>query len=289
MKSCPVLLWTVWLWLGALVSPLALAQAPAATTTVGARAPASPKIADEGGVMLLGPGDSVNMEVYGQPDLTTTMLVGDDGKINVPLAGPVSVAHMTPIQAAVKVEKSLKDGRFLVDPHVNLNIVTSKSQRVSVLGQVSKPGRYPIEPNTTIFELLAEVGGENENGADIGYITRKDDQGQTVRIPVNLKDPDGRKTSLPPVALKGGDELYVPKVEKFYIYGEVSSPGMYSLEPGMTVIQAIARAGGITPRGSERRVEVKRAAKDGTTVVSKVRGNDSVQPSDVLRVKESLF
>jgi polysaccharide export outer membrane protein len=265
---------------------MASAQTPTASTS---HAPATSVMGDERRVMLLGPGDSINMEVYGQPDLSTTMLVGDDGKINVPLAGPVSVARMTPIEAAVKVEKSLKDGRFLVDPHVNLNIVLSKSQRVSVLGEVAKPGRYPIEPNTTIFELLAEVGGENESGADVGYITRKDEQGKLARIPVDLKDPDGRKNSLPQVLLKGGDELFVPKVEKFFIYGEVSAPGMYPLVPGMTVIQAIARAGGITPRGSERRVEVKRAAKDGTQIVSKVRGNDPVQPSDVLRVKESLF
>jgi polysaccharide biosynthesis/export protein len=239
--------------------------------------------------MLLGPGDSVNMEVYGQPDLTTTTLVGDDGKMNVPLAGPVQVLGLTPIAAASKVEKALKDGRFLVDPHVNLNIVLSKSQRVSVLGQVGKPGRYPIEPNTTIFELLAEVGGEQDAGADVGYITRKDDQGHTIRIPVDLRDPGGKKTALPPVAIRGGDELYVPKAEKFYIYGEVTSPGMYAIEPGMTVIQAIARAGGITPRGSERRIEVKRTAADGKTLITKTKANDPVQANDVLRVKESLF
>jgi polysaccharide export outer membrane protein len=69
----------------------------------------------------------------------------------------------------------------------------------------------------------------------------------------------------------------------------VTSPGMYSIEPGMTVIQAIARAGGITPRGTERRVEVKRTAKDGSTVITKTKANDTVQANDVLRVKESLF
>jgi polysaccharide export outer membrane protein len=288
MKSCFIVLWMAMMGLGALSPIQAAPAAPAPAVPAPAPAPAQVE-PDARRLMLLGPGDSVNMEVYGQPDLTTTTLVGDDGRMNVPLAGPVQVVGLTPIAAAAKVEKALKDGRYLVDPHVNLNIVLSKSQRVSVLGQVSKPGRYPIEPNTSIFELLAEVGGEQDSGADVGYITRKDDQGRTIRIPVDLRDPGSKKSALPPVALRGGDELFVPKAERFYIYGEVTAPGMYSIEPGMTVIQAIARAGGITPRGTERRVEVKRTAKDGSTVISKTKANDPVQANDVLRVKESLF
>ena len=181
--------------LGALPSAHAAAPTPAAAPAPAVPAPTQADL-DARRLMLLGPGDSVNMEVYGQPDLTTTTLVGDDGRMNVPLAGPVQVVGLTPIAAAAKVEKALKDGRFLVDPHVNLNIVLSKSQRVSVLGQVSKPGRYPIEPNTTIFELLAEVGGEQDSGADVGYITRKDDHGHEMRIPVDLRDPGGRKKCL---------------------------------------------------------------------------------------------
>ena len=284
MKSCFIVLWMAVVGSSPLSSAVAAAPSPAPAVS-----PPAQVDSDSRRLMLLGPGDSVSMEVYGQPDLTTTTLVGDDGRMNVPLAGPVQVVGLTPIAAAAKVEKALKDGRFLVDPHVNLNIVLSKSQRVSVLGQVSKPGRYPIEPNTTIFELLAEVGGEQDSGADVGYITRKDEQGRMIRIPVDLRDPGGKKTTSPPVILRGGDELFVPKAEKFYIYGEVTSPGMYSIEPGMTVIQAIARAGGITPRGTERRVEVKRTAKDGSTVISKTKANDIVQANDVLRVKESLF
>lgn len=240
-------------------------------------------------LMRLGPGDSVSIEVYGQPDMTTTVYVGDDGTINVPLAGPVQVNKLSPVEAAAKTERALKAGGFFVEPHVNINLVQSRSQRVSVLGEVRTPGRYPIEPNTTIFELLAQVGGETENGADVGFISRKDGQGHSTRIPVDLKDLGAKNGPRQTVTLQGGDELFVPKVEKFYIYGEVASPNMYPLEPGMNVLQAIARAGGITTRGSERRVEIKRLGKDGQTVTMRAKPSDSVQPNDVVRIKESIF
>ena len=184
---------------------------------------------------------------------------------------------------------ALKDGGFFVDPHVNINLVQSRSQRVSVLGEVKLPGRYSIEPDTSIFELLAQAGGETENGADVGFVVRKDADGNVNRYPVDLKNSNGRKGPLQTIALKGGDELEVPHVEQFYIYGEVSQPSMYRIEPGMTVIQAIARAGGITPRGSEHRVQIKRVGPDGKFIVAKAKPGDKVLPNDVIYVKESIF
>src|SRR5208337_2437751 len=93
-------------------------------------------------IIQLGPGDSVSIQVYGQPDMTTTVYVSDDGTIPVPLAGAVPVAGLSPSEASQRIEKALKDGGFLVDPHVTLTVTQSLSQRVSVLGQVGKPGLY---------------------------------------------------------------------------------------------------------------------------------------------------
>ncbi len=264
---------------------LGLSRAADAPAETAAPAPA----VDPQRLMRLGPGDSVSIEVYGQPDMTTTGYVGDDGKISVPLAGPVLVNGLSPVEASSRTEKALKEGGFFVDPHVNINLVQSRSQRVSVLGEVKQPGRYSIEPDTSIFELLAQAGGATENGADVGYIVRKDAQGNVNRYPVDLKNANIRKGPLQTMVLKGGDELEVPHVEQFYIYGEVSQPSMYRIEPGMTVIQAIARAGGITPRGSEHRVQIKRVGPDGKFIVAKARPGDPVLPNDVIYVKESIF
>ena len=240
-------------------------------------------------IIELGPGDSVSIQVYGQPDMASTVYVSDDGTIPVPLAGPVQIAGLSPAEASQRIEKALKDGKFLVHPQVTLTVMVSRSQRVSVLGQVGKPGVYPIESNTTIFDLLAMAGGALETGSDEIFLLRKDAGGALQRYPINLKGLDNAKNAIPEQALRGGDSILVPKAEQFYIYGEVTSPKKYRVEPGMTVVQAIAVAGGVTVRGSERRVDIKRLVGDGKYVTVKAKLNDLVKPDDVIHVKESIF
>lgn len=237
---------------------------------------------------LLGPGDSVTVQVYGQPDMTSTVYVANDGTIHVPLAGAVQVAGVTPVEAADRVAKALRDGGYFVNPQVTLTLNNSRSERVSVLGEVRNPGSYAIDPSTSIIDLIAAAGGLTENGADSGYVRRREPDGHVVSYTVDLKGPTSSR-DLPSQRLQSGDELYVPTAQHVYVYGEVTTPNMYKLEPGMTVMQAIVRAGGITPRGSEHRVEIKRMGKDGRYVVSKAKLNDLVQPDDVIRVKESIF
>lgn len=239
-------------------------------------------------IIQLGPGDSVSIQVYGQPDMATVVYVSDDGTIPVPLAGPVPIAGLSPSEASQRIEKALKDGKFLVDPHVTLTVMVSRSQRVSVLGQVGKPGLYPIESNTTIFDLLAMAGGALETGSEEIFLLRTDASGILQRYPINLKGLDNAKNAIPEQALRGGDSILVPRAEQFYIYGEVSAPNKYRVEPDMTVVQAIARAGGVTPRGSERRVDIKRLI-DGKYATVKAKLNDPVKADDVIHVKESIF
>jgi polysaccharide export outer membrane protein len=83
--------------------------------------------------------------------------------------------------------------------------------------------------------------------------------------------------------------VFVPRADQFYILGEVTKPDMYKLQPNMTVVQAISLAGGITAKGSSRRLEIKRRGPNGTDTVIKPKLDDLVQPNDVIRVKESIF
>jgi polysaccharide export outer membrane protein len=236
----------------------------------------------------IGPADSVSIQVYGQPDMNTVVYVSDDGTIPVPLAGPVQIAGLSPAEAAKRIEKALKNGNFLVDPHVTLTVMVSRSLRVSVLGQVGHPGQYPIEANTTIFDLLALAGGALDTASDEIFLLRTDANGAVQRYPINLKGLEKAKVAIPEQTLRGGDSILVPKADQFYIYGEVTAPNKYRVEPDMTVIQAIARAGGVTPRGSERRVDIKRLV-DGKYVTVKAKLNDPVKADDVVHVKESIF
>ncbi len=240
-------------------------------------------------LLQLGPGDTIAVQVYGQPDMSSTVYVADDGSIAVPLAGNVQVAGLSPAQAGTRIENALKNGKILVDPHVTLTVTQTRSQRVSVLGQVGTPGRYAIESNTSIFDLLAQAGGISATGSDTIYIIRQDKDGKENRYPVDLKGLANGAGAIPTIGLKGGDSVFVPKAEQFSIYGEVQTPGRFRVEPGMTVIEAIAKAGGITLRGSARRVDIKRKLPDGNYSTVKAKFGDLVQPDDVIHVKESIF
>jgi polysaccharide export outer membrane protein len=242
-------------------------------------------------LLQLGPGDQVTMQVYNRPEMDSAMYVADDGTIRVPLAGSVQVAGLSPGEAAQKVEAALRSGRFLVDPHVTFTVSQSRSQRVSVLGEVHTPGRYPIESNTTILDVVAQAGGTTEKSADVIYVLRADSAGNLRRYPVNLKGIVDVKDATPAVllTLQGGDSIYVPPAEQFYIAGEVHAPAMYRLESGMTLLQAIARAGGVTERGSARRVEIKRRGPKGEYAVISAKPTEKIQPDDVITVKERIF
>ncbi len=236
----------------------------------------------------LGPGDSVTIQVYGEPN-ATNVYVADDGTISVPLVGAIPVAGTTPIEAADRVAKALKDGGFFVDPHVTIVVAQSSSQLVSVLGEVGSSGRYPITPRTTIVDLLAQAGGLKESASDVGYVLRNDGNGHLIRYPVDLSRLGDNKDVIDTPALLGGDSLVVPRAEHFYVVGEVTAPGTYAIEPGMTVMQAIARAGGINERGSERRIQLKRRDKNGQYQVLHPKLGDPIQADDMIRVKESIF
>jgi polysaccharide biosynthesis/export protein len=252
------------------------------------RAAEVPIPGDQQQMTVLGPGDSVSIQVSGQPDATNTY-VGDDGTISVPLAGNIQVAGVSPVEAAARIAKALKDGGYFVDPHVTMLITQTRSQLVSVIGEVQNSGRYLINPRTTIVDLLAQAGGAKETAADIGYVLRSDGTGHVSRYPVNLNGLTDVKGALPMPTLSGGDSLVVPRAEHFYVTGAVTTPGTYKIEPGITVIQGIARAGGINERGSEQRIQLKRMGKNSQYQVIKVKPGDPIQADDIIRVKESIF
>jgi polysaccharide export outer membrane protein len=248
---------------------------------------------DSSGLIQLGPGDSVKVEVYGQPDMTSTVAVGVDGRLNLPLVGAVAVDGLSPGQAGTKIEQALRSGGFLIDPHVTVSVLNSRSQRISVLGQVHSPGRYTIDQKMTLLDVLAQAGGIGDDGADYVYVLHPDGAGAVHKFTVRLPGLQGAGATqddhIALERLQGGDTLYVPRAERFYITGEVTSGAMYRLEPGMTVLEAIARAGGVTQRGSQSRIEIKRPTQDGRYVTFHARLTDKVQPDDVIRVKESIF
>jgi polysaccharide export outer membrane protein len=248
---------------------------------------AEPAKAELQHVTKLGPGDSITVQVFGQPDATTTY-VEEDGSISLPLVGNVQVVGLTPVDAATRVAKALKDGGFFVDPHVNIQVAQSRNL-VTVIGEVGATGRYPVTPRTTILDLLASAGGAKETASETGFVLRSDENGHVNRYPIRLDGLADFKDVLPNGVLLGGDSLLIPRAEHYFVAGEVTSPGRFSIEPGLTVIKAVARAGGVNERGSERRIEIKRLGKNGQYQTIHPKPTDPVLAEDMIRVKESIF
>lgn len=258
-----------------------------------AAAPAAPAAAAAPGPLVrIEPGDQIRVEVLNSPDLSTATYVTETGLVRMPMIGAVQVSGQSPAEAEQRIEQALKVGGILIDPHVTISLVQSFSQRVTIAGEVRTPGRYPIETGSTVLDILALAGGLTEKGSDSVYLLRADPSGaqQQLQVQVNASDIlAGRAgNSAATMVLRGGDSIIVPKAT-FNIIGEVKQPNEYRVEAGMTLLQAIARAGGVTPAGSASRVEIQRRGADGKYKEIKARKDTVIQADDVIRVKESIF
>lgn len=238
--------------------------------------------------LLLGPGDVIRVIVFGSPDLSLETRVSEAGKISFPLIGEVEVNQLSAQEAEKKIAGLLSGGGFLRNPQVTINVTSIQSQQISVLGQVNRPGRYPVEGKRTLTDILALAGGANPDGADQITLIRKRD-GNVVRelidLPMLLRNGDIENN---PVLL-GNDIVYVERSPRFYVFGEVQRPSVYRLERNMTVLQALSVAGGLTQRGTERGLRIKRRDDAGKIQIIKVKLDDQVLVDDVVLVQESLF
>jgi polysaccharide export outer membrane protein len=225
----------------------------------------------------LGVGDAVRVTVFQQPDLTTEDRISEQGSISMPLVGEVKLDGLSMNEAASRIADALKRGKFLLNPQVNVALTTLRSRQVSVLGMVTRPGRYALdETSSQLADVIAAAGGVMPTGSEVVMVKR---DGKDLKVPLLGKG----------FQLKGGETVYVERAPVFYIYGEVTRAGAYRLEPDMTVMQALAAGGGVTPRGSDRRLKLRRTKADGKIVETDASLQDKLKADDVVYVKESLF
>jgi polysaccharide export outer membrane protein len=240
-------------------------------------------------VETLGPGDMVRVNVFRNPDLATEARISERGTIMFPLIGEVPLNGLSPSQAGARIGEKLKQGRFVVNPEVTVSLMQVNSRQVSVLGNVNKPGRYPLDAATgKLTDLLAIAGGIAPSGSDQVTIVSTRDGATTkteIDLPAMIRAGDLAKN----VELNPGDTVFVHRAPMVYIYGEVQKAGAYRVEPHMTVMQALAMGGGLTPRGTERGIRIHRRNGDGKVHPVEARLTDSVQSDDVIYVRESLF
>jgi polysaccharide export outer membrane protein len=280
---------------------LALLQTPpAAPAEPGAQAAPPAPAASPAWEYEVGPGDVLEVNVYGNDDLSRIVTVQTNGSISYPLLGEVQVAGLTVAEVQRKITNLLaKD--YLVNPQVEAKVREYNSQYVSVVGEVNSPGRKPIRGRMRLIDALLESGGFKPGASLEVLITRTDggfDEGRrsiSVRLSGTATLQDQVNLELP---LKNGDIITALPKSFVTVDGEVNRPGRYPIEADLTVTGAVSLAGGLTRFGSND-VKVRRTDPEtGKVTLLEVDLKDvrngkkpdvPLLPNDVLSVSRRMF
>lgn len=249
---------------------------------------------------IIGPEDLLEIRVFELPELSNTVRVSSDGKINIPPIGDIHVDGMPKAEVEKKIQ-SLLQNNFVNNAHVVIFIKEYKSQKVNIIGAVKKPGNYPILGKKNLLEILSEAGGLNENAGDKIYIFRRNNP-ETIKLEINTKELLSEGNVDLNIIIKPGDVINIPRVEKItiYVYGEVASPGAIEISnnTNATVLKAIIKAGGPTERANLSKVMLKRTEKQQKEKTYKINIKDIIKgktkdiflkDGDIIIIPESFF
>ena len=249
---------------------------------------------------LVGPQDILRVTVLEEPDLTGLFTVDADGTLDFPLIGRITVVDLAPRDIEDRLVARLLDG-YLRYAQLKVEVEQYGSQSVYVLGEVQTPGLVPLTGNMTLLEVLVKAGWTTEDAGNLVQIVRPSGDGATSKpvLPRAGIDTDGaevttvdlsdiRTGGLSRVTVGNGDTVYVPKAVRFFVTGHVQDPGSFVWERGMTVLHAVALAGGVTERGSTRGIKILRVLNNWERDIS-VDIEDPVEPGDTIRVRQRFF
>lgn len=195
----------------------AYAQDPAPATAGGAAqpaaetAPASPAAGDKlhDNSFVIGADDMLAISVWKEPDISRSILVRSDGKISLPLVGEVVAAGQTPLQLEQTITAKLKN--YITDPQVTVIVQQINSEKYNILGQVGKPGAYPLTVTTTIVDAIATAGGFKDFAKKKGiYILRRNAAGVELHITFNYQDFIKGKNTDQNITIQPHDTIIVP-------------------------------------------------------------------------------
>ncbi|WP_188761587.1 polysaccharide biosynthesis/export family protein [Sandarakinorhabdus glacialis] len=232
------------------------------------------------GGYILGADDTVQVIVYGQPEAGITTRIKSDGSIVMPLIGNVKASGLTNIGLAKLITDRLTQGGFLKDPVVNVEIGAYVSKSANVAGKVTSPGIVALDRQYRVLDVLLKSGWIRENGASYVYLRRPG----SPEVRLEAESLVRGETDRNPL-VRDGDTLFVPDADQYYIYGQINRAGAFPVLPGMSVRQAIAIGGGVTPTGQSNKVGLIR---DGAKEVD-ADLLQTIRKGDVIVVKERLF
>lgn len=243
----------------------------------------------------IGGGDLLNISVYGVPELAQDVRVNNAGDVYLPLVGYVQLAGLTLDQAQTVIENRLREGEFVKSPHVTIFLKEYVNQSATVTGEVNKPGVYPILGERRLLEVLAAAGGLTARAGKTVIITHRDHPDEPVKVDVPS---DLEKSPKDNVEIFPGDTLVVNRAGVVYVVGEVARPAGLIMDNNekMTVIQAIALAGGTTSVAAMNSARLIRSTPKGREEVplplkkmlSSKQADIDLKPDDIIFVPASF-
>jgi polysaccharide biosynthesis/export protein len=247
---------------------------------------------------IVGPNDVLAVTVFNQPQLSGKFVVEADGTVGFPLLGRVAAGGMS-IRAVEDDLRNRLAAGYVKSPNVSVTIEQYRSQQVFVMGEVRQPGSLQFTGAMTLLEALARAGSTTDRaGSEVVVIrSRTGAPSQSVSASGVAPDAETVRVSLHDLqtgalsdnlALRPGDTVFVPRAQTVFVSGQVKTAGEYVLRSGMTVRQALVLAGGITERGSSRRIQIIRQV-DGKETTIDVDMQQRVQPGDTIVVRDRLF
>ncbi len=253
---------------------------------------------------IVGANDVLVVSVFNQPQLTGKYLVQTDGMITFPWLGRVKVGGLD----MQKIENTLRDGLskgFLKNPEVGVTVDQYRSQQILMMGELRQPGTLEFTGSMTLLTALARAGSTTDRAGYEVLVLRPtgnsslsigdqagveravaSNQAQVLRVDLQRLQSGVLTENL---ALRGGDTIVVPKVDTVFVSGQVTTAGEYPIRKGMTVRQVLALAGGITDRGSDRRIQIIRKVDGGQERRVDAQVEDIVQAHDTIVVRERFF
>jgi polysaccharide biosynthesis/export protein len=211
----------------------------------------------------VGIGDKLEISVFGHDDLEKTLEVGVGGMITFPLIGDVTVDGKTVTEIDDDLTRRLAS-EYLVDPQVSVEVKEFRSQWVTLMGEVRTPGRYVLRRNMRLLDLIAEAGGPTKEAGQEIVVTRYDPKASVGRQSrILMDDLLNANTTAANMRLRHGDVISIGERAVFYIRGEVNRPSAIILERGITIMRAIAVAGGLTQYANRKEVQLVRSRDGG--------------------------
>lgn len=251
----------------------------------------------------LGAEDEIQIRVWSHDDLTRTTRVGLNGTVSFPFVGEIKAQGLSVQELQKELEHRLGP-KYIVDPHVTITVTEFKSQKFFVVGNVQKPGTYPLTKPIRVVEAISQAGGlaagtisKPLSGA-VAIIIRAQPGGKSdkplkpdqvpasQKVTVSLSEAMAGDSKLN-VEIKNGDTIYIPNLV-YYVTGEVKRPGRFPYEEKMTVLMAVTIAEGFSDKASSRRTYIIRE-ESGVKEKIKVGLDDLIRPGDTIVVPESWF